>query len=202
MFSDAINFSSEVPHFCSVNKDDMRFEFFGRWEDNEKQIEGAAGHPPFEEKFLLKLLGNIHEEVKTGRPYFRALVLPYEEGTKVYEMIVDDLLGAEIVAIIKPELQTNWFIHQLNFFRYKHKEFLHPAKFTVPVCVAVWVKEAYQRRYPPPIDVEQCFMVWEHNYFGPYANVVDYTTVNYIFPARNRGGHFMVGDFQECLFCS
>ena len=87
MFADALNQSGEMDFYCSKELIDEKFGSQGPWQNVEEKVAGAVGHPPFNDSFLRKLLQSIANSLRTGRPYFRALLLPYRLDSELHTII-------------------------------------------------------------------------------------------------------------------
>lgn len=56
LFADSLNQTGMLPQFCSKDPTDQNFGSSGTWHDVEDKVIGVAGHPPFNENFLISLL--------------------------------------------------------------------------------------------------------------------------------------------------
>ena len=116
----------------------------------------------------MKQLDLIAESLKSERPYFRALLLPYQPGSKLYERITSFAFDGEIIAVIQPHLFKKFLKHQWDFFRVGETATSIDESKLVPRCIVIWINEKYRVLHPPPSDVEECFTLWGHKEFGVY----------------------------------
>ena len=86
--------------------------------------------------------------------------------------------------------------HQRDFFRFGETESKIDASTLDPLCIVVWINDAYRVLRPPPCDVEECVMLWAHKHFGEY-DFIDYDALWRCFPSISRSGKERSDFFQD-----
>ena len=196
LFADAINQSGVLDYFCSKDVFDEQLGAVGNWNEVEDEVMGGVGHPPFNEKVLFNILKAAESGVTSGKPYFRAYLLPYQPETEMHRSITDVRTGGEIVAVIHPQNFGSFLKHQRDFFEDEQDLDDNLDDFATPLCIAVWINEAYRVQFPPPIDVEDCFALWSHKLFGS-TECVNFQNVWRCFPNPSRCSKEMGDLFQD-----
>lgn len=198
LFADALDKSNVLDHFCSREKLDSQFGSAGAWESLEEKIEGGAGHPFFDQKSLNDILEAMGNGVISSKPYCRILILPFDEGSDTWKKIKDPIRGGEVIAIVQRAQLPLFWTHLLNILQYGESKFdpSEDAYPQCPVCICVWINEAYRRKYPPPIDTEECFMLWARRTFGTLS-ILDLDAIWRCFPDYSLCGREVSVLFQD-----
>lgn len=185
LFADAINFSGILESFCSSDVCDEAFGSVGTWKDMETRIRGGAGIPPFSSKITDDIISSCNHHVRQDKPYCRFFILPFnEDGSFYVRKRHGDNLG-EVLVVLEPKSLN--FRHQREFFEAENCSVL---KNWLPNCqtaVVVWINDSYRTTFPPPIDIEECFVAWALDTVGK-SSVIQFDALRRAFPLSCRNG--------------
>lgn len=169
-FADALNWSSVLPHFGSLDSEDSVFGTVGKWEDVQDNIVAGSGVPPFSSKVTSQIISTCEIGVKRARPYLRIFLLPLNKNGPLSAASNLDTFEGKINATLKSG--TLRLRH--------HRYFLNPEKYDgeewrpmMPLGLVVWINEFYRISHPVSVDIEDCLTLRAVGDVGD-ASVLDF----------------------------
>ena len=155
LFSSLFNQSGILLRYCSARPEDIHlFNSLGTWEACEQNIEGGAAIPPFNKNMIQTVLNVFNSGVRKRKPYCRTALLPLS-ATYGVTMEMESLSFRGELFVTLPSKTGFYFYHEREFFAKSSSKVSH---WKMSYGLFIWVNRDYLLKYPPPADVESCYI--------------------------------------------